>query len=429
MRFLRTIILPVALALAFASVSAREELSRLKKVKYLMINGNLLKAERQLEELELGTSGATWEPIQKRYLAILKILQGRFHEVENILSLDIFKQHDFYDRICPLKVISHIALQNKKQLEEEFDRCFFSRFDNEAGDLFWLSTLLKRRGLFALARERDQADRVSLWLKLAIYLDIKENVWEQLRFLPTSMYQYPRVRELVSMLYYRRGRGREALNLAQGVDLVNAHNIQGNLALVDGRHEEAYGHFKQGLKKKKDSLNSLYRLLPLAWLLQDFEPGYQTLRLIFNLTRVNTRGRILKAAFFTEMGRHQEAVESLLLIPKKEKKSYRGLIDELLGYNYFFLGRFKKALLSAYYSCSELDGLNCYLLTHLSRWDHWESRFRGAEDLKKLFAATSSFASSSGIELGTLWKEEVPLGPFQEEQIFVEQSEVERLDF
>ena len=411
-------ILPTLLAF-----SSQGELEKLRQVKYFMINGNFLKARRYLSELELRANGATWEPIQKRYLAMIEILQERFDKADRILSKDFFNQRRFYDRVCPLKIIAKIAIGDGSQLGKEYDRCFLSRVDDEVGDLSWLDTLLKGRGLFNLARERDNVDRVSLWLKLALYLEAKKNVLDQLRYIPSHIYRYPRVRELVSLLHYRHGNKREALNLVKGVDLVNAHNIRANIAIENRKYHTAYRHVQSGLEKKRDSLNGIYRSIPLSWLTENLESGLTTLQLSFNLDRVTTMGRIFRAVLYTELGRHEKAIESLLLIPKKERKSYLHFVDELLSYNYFVLGQLKQALLSAYGSCARLDGVNCYLLTHLSRWDQWESAWKGMDNFKKTFAT-----DSSNIDLDTLWESELSDRPFQDEKIFIEQAEVERLD-
>ena len=397
------------------------DLRGLKEIKYLMINGNLRQAEEKLRQF--APTLPKMQAVGERYLATLLLLRGQWAEALKIFSGKHLQRKEHYQKICPLKILAQIALGKRKNLQQEFAHCFYSlERDIPSSDINWAlaTTMIEKRPLIPLHKHNDDLSKVAGWIKLALYLKREKGVLEQLRHLPPSAYHHPTTRELIGFLHYRLGKKRKALELLRDIDSSNAHNIRGNVALMDGEDETAYQHFKLALATKSYSLNAIQRSLTLSWSLGDYANALSTMRLMGQEGHLSVGEKIFYSVLLTEAEQHQRAIEILLLLSPTEKKLHFRIVNELLAINYLFTKRSPQSLVAARKACKELNGLACHLLTQLSKWDNLGETLQeqGEKDLPP----------PPGINLKKLSGPALGNNNFEHEILFVEQKDIEQMD-
>lgn len=392
----------------------------LRQVKYLIVNGNLQQAQRKLQQLD------TWEHphieiIQERYLATLLALQGEWASARQIFAKQ--QSLNFYDKTCPLQLLTRMALSRKDGLKWEFQNCFAPHVRNGGiGDYYWAMAMAKlpteRPYPPHLKYGQDLASTIR-WAKLALFQRREQNFLDYRHLIPSDIERHPRMREIMGFLHYRLKQWPEALTSLEGLDLANAHNIRGNIALREGKRPQAREHFQTALLKKPDSLNALRRSLPLDWSERDFATALNKIRLTFDLGPISAGGKIFKAALLTEVGEHQKAVEILLILPQVERKQYSRIVEELLSFNYLMLKEPRKSLVAARTACLHMNELSCAMLAPLSRWDNWGTTLRRKDPIP----------SPHGIDLEQLTGENPPEeNAFTQEVRAIDQEDIQQWD-
>ena len=374
MKWLTVMIFPV---LAWGNLSA---------IKYLILNGSLEQAQRRLEALPQ-------HKVQQRYLATLYVIKEQWIPAWKILSDPSLQSPRYYPRICPLKILTQIAL-GKTLSTADITACLSSRGPATKSDRDWLWTMARPESSspidFNQYRHDDQ-DTLQ-WLKLVISLGREREVFPALSTLSYATYQDPRALEIIGLIYYRLGQHNSALELLEGISLPNAHNIRGNMALKDKNYNEALQHFQLAIKQKPDSFNAIHRSLVLHWMRQEFALAEKLTQALSRLGNLPTGGEIFHATLLTELGQYPQAIEKLLLLSPTERELNSRPINELLAFNYLMTQQPGNALVAAYRSCLDSNKLHCYLLTQLSQWGQFA----------KLVHTAKAIPSPQGIDLEEL---------------------------
>lgn len=421
------------------SKQRKSDLDILKSVKYFMINGNLLRAQKEL--LKLNVLNAQMKLIQDRYLAILFSLQNQWQKAWKILGQDQFQTTAYYPKICLLKILARIALKKNAGLQEELQRCSRSHRDHGETNFIWPRAMARvitspnydvpnffslshspgdRFSPFFRPQRPPMSDirQTTLWLKLILFLGKEKTAFKQIKNISAEAYRHKRIREMLGLLYHRLGKQQQALDFVEDLDLANAHNIKGNIALQGQQYQIAQRHFQLALQKKQDSLNAIQRLLPLSWLNKDFAAGLQAIKLAQDLGLAPRGGISFRSALLTELGQYTQAIQSLLLLPSKDQQLQPEIMNELLAFNYLMTGDSSQALVAAHQACLKFDGLNCYLLTLLTQW----------QNFPKTLQKKQAITDPHGIDLQQLSTSTQQASPFAREDIFIDQKDIEHLD-
>ena len=402
-------------------------LKRLKRVKYFMINGLLQQAKRELQKLDI--VHPPLKLIRDRYLATVFSLQNEWAKSQDILNQSPFQTAAHYPQICLLKVLSLMALNKPNSLlQRELGRCFKSDRQHKEADLTWLRMIVPLeesllRGLPPLPHTSPHSSQelrqTALWLKEALYRGQEKTAFKELQNIPPNFLPLipERIRELIGLVFYRAGKKKKALDLIKDINLPNAHNIRAYMALQNKDYQKSYGSFQLALEKKENSLNALQAILPLSWIKKNFLEGLRAGGLPYYLGRSPLGNGAFPSALLSELGENTKALQFLLTL--KEQQRPPKMAHELLPFNYLMLARPKKALVAAYESCLALNGVNCYLLTLLTKW----------EDLPQRLQEKKSIGDPHDIDLTQLSTASIKDSPLIEEKIFIDQKHIEELDF
>src|SRR5690606_37073154 len=164
-------------------------------------------------------------------------------------------------------------------------------------------------------------EETKVMLKLALYLNQEKLVLNELPDLTLDQLQDSEVRELVGQIYFRSGSLAKSYRFVEDLKSPNSENIKGNLYLLRTKYELAYAQFKLALDQKVNSQNALERLLPLSWLLNDWESGSKYAEQIVAKPESQVNKLTLLSAFLMQKGDYSE---SLKLLEKIDQKTRRG---------------------------------------------------------------------------------------------------------
>ena len=412
----------------------KNNLKILKRIKYLMINGLVPEAKEEL--LKLPLSDSPLKLIRDRYLAIVFLLENQWEKSLKILNQSPFQTTAHYPKICLLKVLSLMALDENKHetLEGELRRCSHSHRHQKETDFTWPETIIRLRkspthGLPPLPHTSPNSPKelhqTVLWLKLALYLGREKSAFKELQKIPLRTLPLipKRARELMGLLFYRAGKKKEALGLIKDINLGNAHNIRAHMALQNKNYQKAYESFQLALGKKENSLNALRGLLPLSWANGDLLGGLKAIRLAQRPGWSHLGDENFLPALLTELGENTKALPFLLSL--KEQQRQTDITNKLLSFNYLMMARPKKSLLSTYELCLAFDGVNCYLLTLLTKWENLPQRLQEKKAIDDSHGIDLTQLSGQGPKASAL----AFALAFAKEEIFIDQKDIEELDF
>ncbi len=401
----------------------KEQDSDLKRVKYYLVNGEIRLARAYLNRLTYTRSKL--KPIVYRYLGILHFIEGNFAKSYLNLSKPELNTIPHYSKICALKVINQIALNKTSGLEQEWARC---RVENPRNfvdsNLVWLETLVElkanpRPGLTKVPFRRVKLvtydnDDLKIMMKLALYLNQEKLLQDQIPELNVEQLQDLEVRELAGQILFRLGSLAKSYKFIEDLKSPNAENIKGNLYVLRQKYELAYAQFKLALEQKQNSQNAMERLLPLAWLLGDWEKGSEYAERVIALPQTQMNKLTLFAAFLTQKSDFEQAAKVLETIAQKSRRGTEIDVTQLSSFVALMQNRPDHARKNAELSCAQYDLVNCWILMQLTQWDSFALTLRRPEELP----ARNSWEK--------LLKEDVhqPL----KETVYVNQLDIEELD-
>ena len=362
----------------------------LRKVKYYLMNGEMELARMHLSKI--ARVDTPLRPIIYRYLATLYFFDGRFDQTYHFLSRPELNNIPHFSKICPLKVLSQIVLSKTLELESEWARC---RVENQGNfrteKLIWLNTLVElklspKKGVTRVPFEKLKLAALStedlkMILKLALYLNQEELVVGQIEEFTYDQYQDPEVRELAGQVFFRRGSFARAYKFIEDLKSPNSENMKGNFYVLRNKPELAYAQYKLALAQKKDSQNALERLLPLAWLLQDWEGGSRYAELVNATAQTKISKLILQAAFLTQKGDYDQALGLLELIGRRSQRSTEIEATQIASFAALMQNKPDIIRKSADQSCAQYDVINCWLLFQMTQWENFPLTVRRPDSL------------------------------------------------
>lgn len=395
----------------------------LKLAKKSIIEGRLEAAKFFLDRLP--ESGDSLVLIKKRYLSLIAFIEGKYEDSLELTSNAQFNDAKYYQEICMVRLLSSFGLNNTQKFNDEFRNCLGTTFIYSDTDHYWTRTmadvknrdeiLLRGQGFESIRVILGNLDLTKIWLKLALYLNRENIAYKYLDSLTEETYRSKSARELIGFIYYRMGDKKKAFEFIEDIDSANAENIKGNLRLDSGEYELAYGHFKLALKAKSNSLNAMERILPLIWLLEQWEEGEDI------LSRVQTE-------YFDEKGK--VALDTAIKIRKEQfdiadknlnrlDQMFKGKvpleIEQMAMVNAMRRTKTNEAEDFASRACRRLDGLACWILLSNITWENL-----GKTAMRNEPVVTKNFNPDE-------YKLNIETTPLTE-KIFIDQKDIEELD-
>ena len=350
----------------------------LKKAKFFLINGETRRARALLTSI--AHTQSKLRPIVFRYLGIMYFMEGNFRRSNHFLSRPEVSSLPHYAKICTLKVITQIAMSKTSELSAEWERCkleAISRVDQAR--LPWLDTLVELKlnpkdvravvPLKTLRIASLENEDLKVLLKLGLYLNKDEYIVNQLENLTLEQLQDMEVRDLVAQIYFRNGQLAKSYRFVADLRSPNSENIKGNLYLLRTKYELAYAQFKLALEQKQNSQNALERLIPLAWLLGDWEGGVKYAEKIVASPTTHTSKLTLISAFHMEKGDYSEARRLLQQINQTSKRGSEKDVTQLASFVGLMENDAALARKNAEASCRNYDMLNCWVAFQLTQWE------------------------------------------------------------
>ena len=362
----------------------------IKKVKYYLLNGETRLAQVHLTKLAYAQTKL--KPIIFRYLGMLTFIEGRFQKSLEYLSSKELQSPNHFSKICTLKVLNLIVLNKTNLLEKDWARCQLENFTHfKAGNFIWMETLVRMklkpsrgltkipfRGIKLSSLDNDQ---LKIFLKLSLYLNQEKMLEDQLTQLDVTQMEDIEVRELVGQIFFRLGSLAKSYKFVEDLSTPNAENMKGNLYILRNKYELAYAQFKLALEKKQNSQNAMERILPLAWLLGDWEEGAKISERVIASPQTQINKMTLVSAFYTQKGDYQKAKDVLETIAHKSRRGTEIDVTQL----HSFVGLMQNKPLvvkkQANMSCDQFDMVNCWLMLQMEQWDSFPLTIRRNEKL------------------------------------------------
>lgn len=395
----------------------------LKRIKYYIINGEIGLAKIYLSRIAY--TQTKLKPIVYRYLATLHFIESDFQKTYEYLSAPELQGIPHYAKICVLKVLSEIVLNKTRQIEDDWGRCQVENLGNfREENLIWLEALVQlkinpRPGITKapFKRFKIQAldnDETKMMMKLGLYLNQEELLLEQIPQLSMEQLQDPEIRELAGQIFFRTGNLARSYRFVEDLNSPNSENIKGNLYLLRNKYELAYAQFKLALEQKKNSQNAMERLLPLAWLLGDWEGGSQYAEQLIASPKEQVSKLTLMAAFFMQKGDYEKSDKILGIISNRSRRGAELSVTQLAGFTGLMQNKQQLVQKQGEMSCSQYDLINCWVLFQLGQWDSFPLTIRRDEKLpgSKLWETLTTEQLKKPIK----------------ETVFVNQLDIEEMD-
>lgn len=407
------------------SLSEKQQiLQKLMRIKYSIISGNFERAK--VEIIKLKTPAKFGEMVRNRYMAMIYFLEGNFRRSFQILDSQQFSTTTSYAKICHLKVLNMVILSNKVDLKQEWLKCRKITYGHEKNDGVWMDNIVKLKlnekeyvsnnKIHNLKSLGLDVESVKTYLKMALYLNMEDVVAPMIPALPVEFFYDDTVRELMGHFYYRTGKFATAFDFVEDLTSPNAENIKGNIYLTQNQYELAYAQFKLALRQKEDSMNAIERVIPLAWILKQWEEGISYNQRL-HLIDINQNKRIaVETVFLIQLEKFEKALENLQKITLYSKYSQPHEVNQLYAYTALMTNDKTKAQAYSDLACKRLDGVNCWLLAQLNYWENFTYTAQRDEEV--------SNESIAQLDQLLAAKEDSPI----EEDIYIDQRDIEELD-
>jgi len=358
--------------------SRKADLSTLRKVKQLIIGGDVEAAKYYLDRLDSKNRTITY--IKARYLAIIHFINDEYESSLEALNSVNLNENKHYTKTCILKIINMMALNKNEGLYREFDGCDRVTLRYSQTDHYWLDTLFNlkfdREETFKGSSFADtqyvlqNQDFFRIWIKTGIYLNKEYLVLNLIKSMPESYYMSKRTRELIGLLYFRSGDEEKAMSFIEDIETPNSENMKGNYNLARKKYELAFGHYKLALQKKKNSLNAIERSLPLVWILGQWEEGNKLLDRLIKKNLPERKKTTLKTLFKMRQDKFLETQKYLdiLNIQYKEKLPFE--LNQMMYYNGMRIKNQKQMIEYSNIACRAMDAIACWALMQSIMWEN-----------------------------------------------------------
>lgn len=410
----------------------KSDINLILKSKFKLINGDIKMSEFYLNQINSKTTKLN--ALKNRYLSLIKFIDGKFQESNQLLSEKYFSDPNPYREICILKLMNYMALNKRLELKNEFELCQSLTQKFSKNDQFWLNILfyLKTYNLENLNKSMitnveatlkdDEMSR--LWLKSGLFLNREKDMLKILSILPENSYSSSKIREIVALMYLRDNDKEKALMFVDDLNTANAENIKGNIYLQNKQYELAFGQFKLALLKKADSENALERAIPLSWLLGQFEDGLFMINKIPNKNYDERKKLAIRVAMLIRLKKFKEARDELEFLKDRYKNIPPFEVMVMDSYVNIILGvgpnnkKISKSKIeeSSELGCKSFDGISCWIsLSHM----HWDN-------IGKTVKRQEKTLTDQSLDLEEL-KKEVAITPLIELKT-IDQRDIEELD-
>ena len=403
------------------------EYQTLREAKYLILNGNKEMAKLILSRVLPSEKGLVLA--KKRLLALIEFLDSDYEASLNILDESDFQNDSTFEKVCMLKLTNMIFLGKRKRLYSEYTRCSNKTIRFSLGEHIWLEGMLSlhvkdgiRQNVLNFTEPRffrgltSNLEKAILWLKMVIYLNQEKQAYDLLSKLPTKYFQSQRFKEALAFIYYRLGNFKLAEKLVSDLEGANSENIRGNIRLKEEKYELAYGHYRLALQKKNNSTNALERLLPLTWILGEWDKGIEYLNYFPDGKSKGRNKKIIKTVFLMRKGDIKGATEIIKELFPLDAVGQPLKVNQLISYLAVLDGNEEKARKASLRACRQYDALNCWLLFQFQRWKSYSTVVKSKKKVKDLFS----------LKVEDL-KKEVPVQSIIE-PIYINQEDIEELD-
>lgn len=396
-------------------------LKKLARVKFEIINGNLNKAKVILLDTQFDQDFSM--PIQYRYLAIIHFIEGDYQRSLELLQKKEMYQEGNQKHICLLRSLNLLILNRDLEALNDWTVC--RSLTTSTSSHLWMDTLVslktsKNKDVFKKAFadiniENERGDFLRIYLKLALYLNKQDKVFPRIPYLGSAVYEDNLTREILGLLFYREGEVKTAYQFIEDLESPNSENIKGNLYLAQKKYELAYAQFKLALQKKKNSINALERVIPVAWILRQWKDGLKYTQKLEVAPEDELKKLTLIALFQTQIEEYKTARGILEKVYSESKASSKVEVHQLLSYVSMKNKDLDSFKLYNSKSCSKLDGFSCWLQFHLDIWDDFSITIMRDEPIH------------AGVNLLKTFREGFDANPIKEE-IYLGQPDIEELD-
>ena len=349
----------------------------LKKAKYFLLNGKT--QEAQLHLSKLAYSHTKLRPIIYRYLGVLSFIQGQYEKSQIYLSLPELNKYPELAKICTMQVLNQIVLDKIQNLAKNWERCQIMNAQGfKSINLIWLDTLVNIKidhseGVTEVPFRNVRLDALSMsdlkiLLKLSIYLNQDSLLLPEVNRLQTQDFKDQELREILGHMYYRNGQLVNAYRFIEDLKTPNAETIKGNLYVLRGKYEVAYAQFKLALEIKQNSENALERLLPLSWILGDWQNGSIYAENLNADSRQMPHKLTLLTAFMVQRGEFEKAESILSHIAGQTGRGTHLDVTQLHAFTKLMRSKNAELARQANLSCQQYDLLNCWILYQTTQW-------------------------------------------------------------
>jgi hypothetical protein len=366
-----------------------KNINQLFKAKQLIIAGDIDSAEYYLNTVT--ESNKAIDFIKRRYRSIIAFINEDYEKAKGYLDSNRFNENRFYEKICVLKIINEMTLDNKAQLYYDFDNCLKVTAKYSKNDHYWLNHFydlkFNRKETFKGSSLTDSLyvlqskEFTRIWLKTGIYLNKEHLLLNLIKSLPESYYRSKRIRELIGLLYFRVGDQKKAMSFIEDIESANSENMKGNYNLRLKKYELAFGHYQLALKKKNNSINALERSLPLVWLLSQWEEGHKLLDRLIKDNLPERKKLTLSTVFKLKQERYKEAQKQLDVLNILFKEVLPIELEQMMTYVGLRLHNPAKYTDYAAKTCRSMDGVGCWILMQSLTWENIGKTIERKEEL------------------------------------------------
>lgn len=356
----------------------RADLQNLEKAKLAIISGEIKRALFYLKKIDenIPVLGA----IKLRYQALADFLREEYDQsLEAIEKLE--RNHLRSDSVTNfIKMLGLITKGPSAKLRDAI-RIFQAQSRNYSkNDQLWLHNferlLYNKEKLFSSEVVGDinylssSIDMTRIWLKTGILLGMEKSTEAKFGAIPFRYFRSKRIREIIGFTYYRLGNYAKAMSYVENLHSSNSENIKGNLMLLEGKHEIAFGHFNLAIKSKFNSLTALERAIPLAWDLGKWEEGRELLKRMIN-KKIDARKKLtLDTAFRLRKGEISKAFSQLEVLNAKFDDKPPREVGQMLAYASLLQDDGEIFIHSSDEACRQYDGTSCWLLMQSTIWQN-----------------------------------------------------------
>lgn len=401
-------------------------LNRMAKVKYYILNGDIDRATLELSKTAIQTGNLRFIAI--RYEALIAFIKENFEKSYQLLSHPYFKQNKTaMKEVCVLQSFNMLTLKKYKNLMSYFGMCKILQKKYVSNNFFWgfdtISLVLEKKRILSgdFMKVRPEAfyniDFLRSWLKEGLYYNQEKEIIKFIAKIPKKSYKVKEIRELLALTFYRTGNLEMSKQFIENIHTPNAENIRGNIYMKENKPELAFGHFKLALKYKKNSLNAIERLIPLAWQLKQYGEAVNILNSYHAKKIKPIKKETLLVSHLIHLEEYDNAEEKLSELEKVHTHRMPHILNLMAMYTKLMKQNKIEMQKYANITCQEYDGLSCWLLIQSQIWN----------DITAFINDKKSIAPNARYELDQLQKVS-KIEPIKE-PIVIHQEEIEELDY